>query len=313
MLWGEIWRLSDTFKTRCWSEICSSFFKVLNTDPYSVYVCRANLIRVHRLAIRTKQEPSPPGLRSPLTRPSLVPNRKMHVLWCEHTTIRAQKSRPGVIHIMRIRTPPHTTVAQCRNVYVCVRACLEYTYTHSLTLMPGFISSPWRCPLRSVDNRSGDGGNMAISWACRDREQTRVSFNVWEQFAKMLVSRYAWNVCVCVCKDLHQLGLQYCLFVPQSLILLMKILNFSLLFTTVTQLHHKQGAETVNVSVKDINHTHPFHICGGLRKSIGSHCGQNTVGFFPRVEYTLTSQLYENIAIFHQNDMKMFYLLVNLV
>lgn len=56
--------------------------------------------------------------------------------------------------------------------------------------------------------------------------------------------------CLClVYKDLHQLGFQYCLFVPQSVILLMKIIHFSLLFTTVTQLHHEQGAETIKVSI----------------------------------------------------------------
>lgn len=68
----------------------------------------------------------------------------------------------------------------CASVSVCRFSV--HIHTHSLTLMSGFISSPWHCPLRSADDRCGDGGNMAITWACRDREQVFASLIGREQF-----------------------------------------------------------------------------------------------------------------------------------
>lgn len=71
--------------------------------------------------------------------------------------------------------------------------CMYRVHIHTLTLMSGFMSSSRGC--RSADNRIGDGGNMAISSACRDREQTFVSFNVWELRSIHMHERLR-NVCV---------------------------------------------------------------------------------------------------------------------
>lgn len=146
---------------------------------YNKFIYFIIIIGVHTLAIRTKKDPSPPKRKRPLTRPSLESNKNMHAHWCEHTMIRPQEiPRSDTNH--QNNSSPHSSPVQKCLWGMGVFASMHRVHTHTLTLMSGFISSPCRCPLRSADTRSGDGGNMAISWACKDKQQMFVCFKIWE-------------------------------------------------------------------------------------------------------------------------------------
>lgn len=181
-------------------------------------------------------------------------------------------------------------------MWVCMCACLEYTYTRSLTFMSGFISSTWRCPLRSADSRRGDGGNMAIIWACRDGEQTFVSLGaVWYNAGLCIYM----NAGVCLKTSISWDSSIVCLFLSLSF----SAWRFSISLCSSLPSHNyttNREQKRLMSAAKISSHTTITYLWWSekiYRKSL-----------WPEVSGRCT-----DTSAFHQNDMTIFYLLVTLV